>query len=269
MTDIGTNITVAMITRNEEGAIGKVVGDILAALPSAEIIIVDSSDDKTPEIAEQMGVTVIRQYPPEGYGPAMDKALRAGGRAVTVTLDCDDTYPVDRIEPMARMVLEDDFDLVDGNRLSRKPVAMPWLNYLANWGFAWMASVLFFRRIKDLHSGMRAYRAGLPAELNCPKRFAGFIRTLTTRVTSLSTMTPRQRVYFELLRISEPNAEGDGSWIINNIPSHSEIASWVGAEKGIVADAIGSLAREGVVARKHKSLVIKDHQRLVRLTDAR
>ncbi len=101
------------------------------------------------------------------------------------------------------------------------------------------------------------------------KRFAGFIRTLTTRVTSLSTMTPRQRVYFELLRISEPNAEGDGSWIINNIPSHSEIASWVGAEKGIVADAIGSLAREGVVARKHKSLVIKDHQRLVRLTDAR
>ncbi len=167
MTDIGSNITVAMITRNEEGAIGKVVGDIQAALPSAEIIIVDSSDDNTAGIAEQMGVTVIRQYPPEGYGPAMNKALRAGTRAVTVTLDCDDTYPVDRIEPMARMVLEDGYDLVDGNRLARKPAAMPWLNYLANWGFAWMASVLFFRRIKDLHSGMRAYRAGLPAELNC------------------------------------------------------------------------------------------------------
>ena len=100
------------------------------------------------------------------------------------------------------------------------------------------------------------------------KRFASFIRSLTTRVTSLSTMTPRQRVYFELLRISEPNTEGDGSWIIPNIPAHAEIASWVGAEKGIVADAIGNLARDGVVARRHKSLLIKDHARLIRLADA-
>jgi len=100
------------------------------------------------------------------------------------------------------------------------------------------------------------------------KRFAGFIRTLTTRVTNLSTMTPRQRVYFELLRISEPATSGDGSWVISQIPSHQEIASWVGAEKGIVADAIGNLAREGVVARRHKSLVIKDHTRLQLLAEA-
>lgn len=99
------------------------------------------------------------------------------------------------------------------------------------------------------------------------KRFAGLIRTLNTRVTNLSTMTPRQRVYFELLRISEPNTVGDGSWIIATIPAHAEIASWVGAEKGVVADAIGNLAREGVVERKHKSLVIKDHNRLQMLAD--
>jgi hypothetical protein len=35
---------------------------------------------------------------------------------------------------------------------------MPWVNYLANWGFAWIASCVFCKRVTDLHSGMRAYR---------------------------------------------------------------------------------------------------------------
>lgn len=156
-----------MITRNEEQAIGKVVRDIQSAVPEAEILIVDSSDDRTAEIAEELGVRVIRQFPPEGYGPAMDRVLRSGNGEVTVTLDCDDTYPVDWIEPLARMVLEDGFDVVDGNRLAGKPDAMPWPNYLGNWLFAWMASILFLRRIKDLHSGMRAYRKGVPESLDC------------------------------------------------------------------------------------------------------
>ena len=80
--------------------------------------------------------------------------------------------------------------------------------------------------------------------LDCPgislallKRFSGYIRTLNTRITALSTMSPHQRIYHELLRISEPNADGDGSWIIVNAPHHSEIAEWVGAEKQTVAEA--------------------------------
>jgi len=82
-----------MITKNEEKAISKVVSDVRAALPGAEILIVDSSSDRTAEIAERLGARVIRQFPPQGYGPAMDKALRSNGREVVVTLDCDDTYP--------------------------------------------------------------------------------------------------------------------------------------------------------------------------------
>ena len=95
----------------------------------------------------------------------MDLALRSYTRPVAVTMDCDDTYPVDFISPMARMVLDEGYDLVDGSRLERKPAAMPWLNYLANRGFALLASLLFGRRITDLHSGMRAYRRGLVASL--------------------------------------------------------------------------------------------------------
>ena len=108
--------------------------------------------------------------------------------------------------------------------------------------------------------------------LDCPgialamlKTFASFIRTLNTRITALSSMSPHQRIYQELLRISEPNTDGDGSWIIVNAPHHSELASWVGAEKQTVAEAIGNLARDGVIERKHKDLHIRDRARLLRL----
>jgi glycosyltransferase involved in cell wall biosynthesis len=163
--ELAGRITVAMITRNEEKAVEKVVSDVRAAVPGAEILIVDSSSDRTADIAERLGAQVIRQYPAQGYGPAMDKALRSSDREVIVTLDCDDTYPVECIEPMARMVLEEGWDLIDGSRLAGKPKAMPWINFLANWGFAALASLLFFRRIRDLHSGMRAYRSSLIAQL--------------------------------------------------------------------------------------------------------
>lgn len=154
-------ISIVMITMNEEKAIKTVVEDIKRNAPDEEILIVDSSKDKTPQIAESLGVKVIRQFPPKGYGPAMDLALRSASGEVVVTLDCDDTYPAEVIPELTRMVLEEGYDLVDGSRLKTKPAAMPWLNYFANKGFAILASILFFRHITDLHSGMRAYRKNM------------------------------------------------------------------------------------------------------------
>jgi glycosyltransferase involved in cell wall biosynthesis len=158
-------ITVAMITRNEEGAVGNVVRDIKAAAPDAEILIVDSSTDRTAAIAEEAGAKVIRQFPPKGYSPAMELALRSAGGDVVVTLDCDETYPCEQIPLLASYVLSGEYDLVDASRLRSKPRAMPWLNYLGNWAFALLASIVFCRRLTDLHSGMRAYSKKLLDEL--------------------------------------------------------------------------------------------------------
>ena len=51
--------------------------------------------------------------------------------------------------------------------ITRPETPLPWINYLANWGFALFASLLFARRITDLHSGMRAYRKTLVDEVQC------------------------------------------------------------------------------------------------------
>lgn len=153
-------LTVSMITMNEEGAIGKVVKDIQRVAPGAEILVVDSSKDRTPEIAAELGCRVLRQFPPKGYGPAMDRALREASGEVVLTLDCDDTYPVEAIPEFMRHI-EEGYDLVDGSRVRTRPKAMPFANFIANRVFAFTARMLCGIKTTDLHSGMRAYRTDM------------------------------------------------------------------------------------------------------------
>ncbi|HEX6179324.1 MAG TPA: glycosyltransferase family 2 protein [Thermoanaerobaculia bacterium] len=153
-------VTVSMITMNEEGAVAKVIGDIRRVAPDAEILLVDSSKDRTPDIATSLGCRVIRQFPPQGYGPAMDRAVREAGGDVVITLDCDDTYPVDAIPRLVELVQQGN-DLVNTTRVHKRPEAMPFANFLANRAFALAARIVHGLRTTDLHSGMRAYRKSM------------------------------------------------------------------------------------------------------------
>jgi len=152
-------ISIAMISMNEEKAVARVIGDIREAMGyrEHEIVIVDSSSDNTAWIAERMGARVVRQFPPAGYGRAMARVLQECRGEVVVTMDCDGTYPASEIAPMAQMVLTGDCDLVNASRLEKRPEAMPWANYFANWLFAVTARMLVGVKSTDLHSGMRAY----------------------------------------------------------------------------------------------------------------
>src|SRR5580658_7113173 len=100
------SISVVMITLNEEGAIATVVNDIHKLYPQAEIVIVDSSSDRTAEIAADLGCKVIKQYPPQGYGPAMHQAFISASRDWVITMDCDATYPVEAIEQLLEKINE-------------------------------------------------------------------------------------------------------------------------------------------------------------------
>ena len=153
-------VTVSMITLNEEAAVAKVVGDIRRVVPGAEIFVVDSSRDRTAEVAESLGCRVFKQFPPKGYGPAMDRAVRDARGDIVITLDCDDTYPVDAIPKLVALI-DEGWDLVNATRLAKRPKAMPLANYVANRVFAWTARLLHGIRTTDVHSGMRAYRKSM------------------------------------------------------------------------------------------------------------
>lgn len=147
-----------MISRNEEKSVKKVIQNIRQYISKAEIIIVDSSEDKTAQIAKKCGAKVIRQYPPQGYGPAMLKGLFSAKGEIIVTLDCDNTYPAEKISELVSYIHKG-YDVVGTSRISLgKPEFMPWKNYIGNKLLNLLASVVYFKKIKDIHTGMRAYR---------------------------------------------------------------------------------------------------------------
>jgi SAM-dependent methyltransferase len=154
------SLTVGMISMNEAAAVGRVIQEIRAHAPSAEVLLVDSSKDETPKIAEANGARVIRQFPPKGYGPAMMRLLRETTSDVIITMDCDGTYPADRILQLHSLI-EEGADLVNATRTRSRPKTMPYPNFIANRVFASAARVLHGVPTTDVHSGMRAYRTSM------------------------------------------------------------------------------------------------------------
>jgi glycosyltransferase involved in cell wall biosynthesis len=157
---IDTRISVVMITLNEEAAIAKVVNDIRRVSPLAEVVVVDSSKDRTAEIATELGCKVVKQFPPKGYGPAMHQALTSASRDYIITMDCDDTYPVEAITVLFNKINEG-YDLVSASRLGKRPENMPVANYIANWLFALFARIICGIECTDVHTGMRIYKKSL------------------------------------------------------------------------------------------------------------
>jgi glycosyltransferase involved in cell wall biosynthesis len=151
------DLSVVMGTYNEEEAIETVLTDIAEVTDGkADVVCVDGSSDRTPEIAREHGATVIEQEP-QGYGVAVREAVLTPDRPIVVTTDCDDTYPMEQLPEFLELVNEG-YDVVSGDRLYHGAEAMPAFNRLGNHLFALGASVLMGTRVHDTTTGMRAYR---------------------------------------------------------------------------------------------------------------
>ena len=160
-----SDLSVVMGSRNEEKAIREVIADIQKATNNqAEIVVVDGSTDRTPEIAEELGAKVIRQNP-QGYGIAVRKALLSSSRDIIITVDCDDTYPTEQIPEFVDLI-RDGFDVVSGSRLSKNTENMTTLNKVGNKLFAWITSLLYGIKVTDVTTGMRAYRREVIHNIN-------------------------------------------------------------------------------------------------------
>ena len=141
---------------NEEGAIGDMIQSVqkYTAAFDTEIVVVDSSKDKTPEIAESLGARVIRQEP-RGHGIALRTAIGEARNDIIITTDCDSTYPMDYIPRLLKLLIDKDYDLISCNRLhSQLGNEMPVSNKLANRGFAFMVRMFYGIKVHDVSTGM-------------------------------------------------------------------------------------------------------------------
>ena len=207
------DLSVVMGTYNEEAAVATVLDDVERVTDGrAEVVCVDGSDDRTPEIAEEHGARVIRQEP-QGYGVAVHAALKAASRDVVVTTDCDDTYPMAALSAFLEAVNEG-YDVVSGDRLYHGAGAMPAFNRLGNHAFAAVASVLLGERVHDTTTGMRAYRREVIDEIEW---------TENTGLSAELLMRPLARGY-DVRELPIEYAERAGETKLDPLTGGAEIA---------------------------------------------
>ena len=152
-------IAVLIPCYNEEQTIKKVVTDAKNALPEAVIYVYDNnSTDKTGEIARAAGAVVRHEYL-QGKGNVIRRMFREIDAKCYIMIDGDDTYPLEFAPEMARLVLEEQADMVVGDRLSStyfNENKRPFHNF-GNSFVRFSINHLFDSNIKDIMTGYRAF----------------------------------------------------------------------------------------------------------------
>jgi len=88
------------------------------------------------------------------------------------------------------------------------------------------------------------------------------IRTLTERIYELSTMAVGSRLHCELLRLClQRGVENDVS-MIENAPTHADLAAKIGTNRESVTRELGLLSQEGIIAQKGRHIVVLTVDRL-------
>jgi glycosyltransferase involved in cell wall biosynthesis len=106
-------------TRNEEEAIAKVLCSIPEEIQKkTEIIVVDSSEDKTPIIAKKLGAKVIK-VKKKGKGYAMKLGAKIAKSDVLIFLDGDGTDPPQYIPKLLDKIKKYDLVLASRNLKNR------------------------------------------------------------------------------------------------------------------------------------------------------
>jgi dolichol-phosphate mannosyltransferase len=121
-----------------------------------EILVVDSSSDKTAEIAEEFGVKVVYE-PRKGYGRALQTGIENALGELVVYIDGDYTYDPSDIEDLTKPIRNGLYDAVVGNRLKdhANHASMAFLNRLGNHILSSIFRMLFQVNIGDSQCGLR------------------------------------------------------------------------------------------------------------------
>lgn len=156
------NLAVLIPCYNEGQTITKVIHDCQKAIkdiPDAFIYVYDNnSTDNTVELARNAGAIVRHEYK-QGKGNVIRRMFREIDAKCYIMIDGDDTYPAEEISKMAGYVLEENYDMVIGDRLSssyfeenKRPFHGIGNKLVRN-------SINFFFRnnIKDIMTGYRAF----------------------------------------------------------------------------------------------------------------
>jgi len=154
-------LSIVIPALNERLTIGDFVSWCQEGLKAAgivgEILIVDSSEDNTAEIALSGGARVLKTLR-RGLGRAYIDALPYVRGKYVLMGDCDCTYDFRQLVPFVAK-LREGYEFVMGSRFRGyiEPGSMPPLHrYLGTPVTTWILNLIFSSHFSDIHCGMRA-----------------------------------------------------------------------------------------------------------------
>jgi glycosyltransferase involved in cell wall biosynthesis len=151
------SLSIVIPAKNEAANLARLIPEIRAAAPDAELIVVDDgSTDGTRELCEAHAVRLFRQPYSMGNGAAIKTGARHAKGKILVFMDGDGQHdPAD----MARLLdkLGEGYAMVVGARNFGSQASLG--RGLANGFYNRLASWMVGHRIEDLTSGYRAVQA--------------------------------------------------------------------------------------------------------------
>jgi glycosyltransferase involved in cell wall biosynthesis len=152
-----TKIIIGIPCHNEEKTIAKVVSDFKKELPEAAIWVVDNnSSDQTAAEALRAGALVFSEKK-KGKGFAVQRLFEEFEGDILVLVDGDDTYPVEAVSRIITPILEEEAEMVVGNRIHRdNSQNFSGSHWLGNQFLTQSLNLLFGSHLKDMESGLRA-----------------------------------------------------------------------------------------------------------------
>ncbi len=177
-------LSVIIPAYNELDTIGNVL-DLVRAVPIEKEIIVadDASTDGTLELLRtQSDIILIEHRSNMGKGIAIRNALDKVTGDIVIIQDADLEYNPNDYPKLIEPILSGRADIVYGTRFAGNKPKMRWVNYAANKLFAFMASILYGRKITDEATCYKAFRTDVikSIDLRC-KRFE-FCPEVTARL---------------------------------------------------------------------------------------
>jgi glycosyltransferase involved in cell wall biosynthesis len=161
LTQVAPEVSIVVPCLDEELTIGEFVDwcheGLAAAGVTGEILIIDSSSDRSPVIAAERGATVIT-VPKLGLGRAYIDAISHVRGEIVIMGDCDLTYDFRELDAFVRAV-RSGYEFVMGTRTHGviEAGAMPALHrYFGSPLTTWMFNRIYGTRFSDIHCGMRA-----------------------------------------------------------------------------------------------------------------
>ena len=153
----GTRVAVLIPCYNEAVAIPKVVAGFQATLPGAVIYVYDNrSDDGTAAVARRAGA-VVRTEPLRGKGNVVRRMFADIEADAYVLVDGDDTYDPASAPEMVRLLLDQQLDMVNGNRVTAVQAAYRPGHRFGNRLLSGIVQRIFGDRVSDMLSGYRVF----------------------------------------------------------------------------------------------------------------